>query len=104
MWIVKLGLDTLAVFNSSPTKKFDFSITPDPSDGRVLINTRLHLQETVIIKVLDLSGRVLYSENIGDVSGTFTKQLDLRNFSSGTYLLQMIHNGQHEVKQLVIDR
>ncbi|MBK6485146.1 MAG: T9SS type A sorting domain-containing protein [Chitinophagaceae bacterium] len=79
-------------------------VYPNPTNGIVTIAEFSSPKQSIIIRVLDFSGKELYLENIGNITGTFSKQLDLSNFSQGTYLLELIHNGQREVKKLVIQK
>lgn len=97
-------VDEFGVGVNEATSNAFFSIFPNSNNGIVAIAATLQYEEFITIKLLDLTGRELYSENIGNVNGSFIRQLDLSNFSSGTYLLQFIHNGQCEVKKLSIEK
>ncbi|MBK6485144.1 MAG: T9SS type A sorting domain-containing protein [Chitinophagaceae bacterium] len=77
-----------------------FSLFPNPNDGMITITATFGQEETLTIRIIDLTGRELFSEIIGNVTGTFSKQLDLGNYSSGTYFMQLIHDGQKEVHKM----
>ncbi|MBA3647780.1 MAG: T9SS type A sorting domain-containing protein [Chitinophagales bacterium] len=103
-WVVKLEPEAIGTGITSTTNFIDFSVFPNPDIGRITIQAKLPHKENLTIKVLDLAGKGLYSKNFGNVTGIFSKQLDLSNFSVGTYLVLLVHNGKKEVKKLVIQK
>jgi len=90
--------------SSIETNENHLSVFPNPTNGNITVQTTLQAKGFIVLKVLDLPGRVLYSENTGNVSGQFSQHLDLSNFSSGTYFIEMIHNGNIEVSKLLIEK
>jgi len=100
-WVVKLqettGLGNLEF--SSP-----FSIYPIPADAILTVSGNFVFVESLAIRILDITGKELFSENLSKVVGNFSRQIDLSNFSEGTYLVEMIHDGSKDVKRLVIQK
>lgn len=81
---------------------FNLSISPNPSDGKVTIAATFQQEESITIKLFDVMGREVYAENIGNVAGTLIKQLDLNNLLPSSYFIQVIHNGQVEIRKLIL--
>ncbi len=71
------------------------SLFPNPTADLVTITTTN--QTPLHIKVIDITGKVLFSEK--NISASTT--LDLSNFASGIYQVQMTSDGQSLTKKLV---
>ncbi len=82
----------------------ELSVYPNPTAGNVTISATFAKQQPVSIKVFDLIGKEVYVLNEGMVSGTFIKQLDLNKLSPGTYFIKVIHNGETEVRKVVLKK
>jgi hypothetical protein len=101
-WVVKLGSFNSVI--SLNTGLFDWSIFPNPATDHLSIQVTTSWLESLSIKLFDLPGREAYSSDLGEMNGTFTRQLDLGNLPSGTYLLQVMHNGASEMKEVMIEK
>jgi hypothetical protein len=68
---------------------------PNPSTGMTDVQYTLPEASTVTIRVLDVTGKEVYSAITNEArdAGTQTQQLDLSNLASGTYVYQMIATG-----------
>jgi len=63
---------------------------PNPFNPTTHINYEIHVNSTVDITVYDINGRVVKNVVNGKLEkGTYGIDIDLNNFSSGIYLLQM---------------
>ncbi|HYV95202.1 MAG TPA: T9SS type A sorting domain-containing protein [Chitinophagales bacterium] len=85
------------------TGSLSFNILSNPAANSLSIQLQSPEPSMITMKVFDLSGKELYSENLGTVTGIFSKQLDSQGFSSGTYLLQVSHDGRNDVKKFVVE-
>ncbi|MDQ3192302.1 MAG: S8 family serine peptidase [Bacteroidota bacterium] len=65
-------------------------VYPNPSNGRFNLNIKNSQENSVEITVTDLSGRKVYSRNIPKINSNFTTEIDLSDFSTGIYYLQLI--------------
>jgi hypothetical protein len=68
---------------------------PNPSTGMTDVQYTLPEASTVTIRVLDVTGKEVYSAMTNEPrdAGTQTQQLDLSNLASGTYVYQLIATG-----------
>ncbi|MBA3647779.1 MAG: fibronectin type III domain-containing protein [Chitinophagales bacterium] len=83
---------------------FDLFISPNPGDGNLTLEITLQQEESLTIKLFDVTGIEMYAENVGNVAGTLIKQLHLNNLFHGSYFIQIIHNGQAEIRKLMIQK
>ena len=62
------------------------NLFPNPTTGQTAINYKLENASTVSIKVLDITGKVIYTSNEGTQnSGSHSVSLDASNFTTGVY-------------------
>lgn len=75
-----------------------FEVVPNPTEGLVKL-TFVRAQLGATVNVLDISGRLLLSQNVNGL----TLDLDLSSFSSGTYLVQLQDEKGSSVKRVVVE-
>lgn len=66
------------------------ALYPNPSNGNIRLDYFLNENSNIDVKVLDMSGRVVYNQNLGNqISGSQMMNLNLSNLSNGLYHLVM---------------
>jgi hypothetical protein len=81
-----------------------FSVNPNPTAGEVTVQFQspdTQMQE-VSLKVSDMLGRTLRSENLGVVNGTYTNKMNLREFGAGVYLMQLQIGNRLLSKKIIV--
>ncbi len=68
-----------------------FSVNPNPSTGDVTVQFQSPDTQTeeVSLSISDMLGRTLRSENLGVVNGTYSNNMNLKEFGAGVYLMQL---------------
>ena len=80
-----------------------FKVYPNPTAGEFHIRFRGRSKLTKI-RLYDITGKTIYSENINKINQlNYTKDLDLSNFKSGIYILQMIDNEKVISKKIILN-
>jgi hypothetical protein len=81
-----------------------FSVNPNPSTGDVTVQFQSPDTQTqeVSLKVSDMLGRTLRSENLGVVNGTYTDKMNLREFGAGVYLMQLQIGNRLLSKKIIV--
>jgi hypothetical protein len=77
-------------------------IYPNPSNGIFAVNLEKTGTSDVIIKVFDITGRIIYLSDKGLLEGNYETKLDLSKQSAGIYLLEVLVGGEGLRKQLLI--
>jgi len=73
-------------------------VYPNPSDGMFTIDAK---QGYSSLEIVDLTGRVVYSEsNASTVVGK--KEIDLTNFGSGTYLVNIVSANKMTTRKVIV--
>ncbi len=82
---------------------FGLTVYPNPNDGRFTVALDLERDRNVALSIYDLVGKQVWSHT-GDLAyGEWSKTLDLSALSKGTYLLQVISEGQKVARKIVVD-
>ncbi len=99
--------DTIQVNFTSGISNPDGSTTtmmlyPNPNTGP--FNVRIDNLETnnLVLDILDMTGRVVYNQYVGSVSGNTILPFDLTNLRVGTYVLRMTANGNSAQLRFII--
>ena len=91
-----------ATNNVPAVTKESWNISPNPVvDGSMHVQMNLKDNKTVILKLTDITGRILMVKQVEGVKGTNNFNLNKNNIQSGTYYLQAV--GVDGVKQLIIN-
>lgn len=78
-----------------------FTVGPNPSTGKFSLSFDISTKGTTELRVLDLNGETVYSENLGNFSGTYNQEFDISNFAKGVYFLQITQNDRAFTKKVV---
>lgn len=78
------------------------SLYPNPTINHANIDLGIVENETVIVEVYDLDGKLLTQRNYGTLNGDFIIPLELANFESGIYNVRVFKGSQMELTRLVI--
>lgn len=95
------GCDSVSYLNLNitslglPAYSFDFSIHPNPSNGKITIQTTNN--EEFALKVSGLDGKSVFTSKISGSS-----EIDLGYLAPGTYLVSCTLNGSEITKRIVI--
>lgn len=81
----------------------DISIYPNPNNGQFNVNISSGTQELYIIKVTDLTGRLVYSEEVQCQSGPNNKTINLNNNNKGLYLISIQKGDAMITKKLFVE-
>jgi PKD repeat protein len=79
------------------------SCYPNPTNGLFYINIDCSRIENVEIAIENVIGSIVYSEEIGTISGIYNKQFDFSDFSKGIYYLKINSTTQNFVKKIIIE-
>ncbi len=69
----------------------DFALSPNPNNGAFNLNFEIKEAAPTKIRLVNLSGTLVYLEDLGNFSGRYDHQIDLENsLPTGVYLLQVV--------------
>jgi len=79
-------------------------IVPNPAKDYVEIQTTLANKETVIVKLIDTSGKVVLEKSENFDSGNQSIMLNIERLIQGTYIVEIMSNGKLSSQKLIISK
>jgi hypothetical protein len=80
----------------------DLSIFPNPTNGMLKIQFTTDKSQSVRIEIFSLFGEILYSQDFGNINGSFDKQVDLSSLAKGVYILHLISDSGTTNEKIVL--
>lgn len=76
---------------------------PNPITANSVIEFNLAVKSSVVINIFDLTGQVVYSENLGNVVGNITHKLNPAGLAKGIYVLTLTSNSISNSQKIVVN-
>ncbi len=80
------------------------SIYPNPATNNVTLTFNAQTSESVLVTVLDLSGKVVLNSNLGNPSGLSQATLDITHLPSGVYVVSVKAGNKVTNQKLVVNK
>jgi hypothetical protein len=93
-----------SIVSVSENKNPDFTVYPIPADKQLNVSFGENITGNARLVISDLTGRVVYSEELNDVRPGQVKPISSSNFTEGIYLLQLISGEIMTTKKIAIRR
>jgi hypothetical protein len=82
-WEISTGIE-------DQNENFDqLMIYPNPADNLLNISFNFEQTQSFEIRLISVTGKVVYSENTQDFTGNYINRIDLSNMAKGVYFLNM---------------
>jgi len=79
-----------------------FSFFPNPNNGNFTLVMKDAKYNSAVMDIVDLQGRVVYTEDLGLVNGELTQQMQLNDLSKGVYFIRMTLDNEVKIDKLNI--
>ncbi len=85
------------------TNTFGASVYPNPVKNRMTVEfLTVDEKSSITVRIIDLTGQVLYTENIGQYSqGNYTYDIQAQNLEMGIYLVEISNGRESEIVKVV---
>jgi hypothetical protein len=80
----------------------DMDVYPNPNDGTFKIRYKSDDKKKTSISITDASGKQVFQEDLGKFSGSYEKEINLKEFGSGLYTVTIQNGDNKEVKKVMI--
>ena len=77
-------------------------VYPNPNDGTFTIRYESDENKKTSIAVTDANGKKVFKEDLGKFSGSYEKELNLKEFGSGMYTIIIQNGNNKEVQKVMI--
>ncbi len=78
------------------------SFYPNPSEGRFTVSFEADAAP-LSLKIVDITGRTVYEEDLGQFSGYYNQEIDLSGQDRGIYILQVTQGNKVNSKKLILE-
>ena len=79
------------------------STSPNSNDGMFKIHFENEEKKKTRVKVSDATGKAVFEEDLGQFSGTYNKEVDLKKFGSGLYTITIEKGNEKDVLEVMIN-
>jgi hypothetical protein len=93
-------VDNISVPENSPVHSLD--IYPNPASDMLNVLFKSEKDETVDIRLVSLTGKVILEEVIGSSAGNYHSVLDVKALPDGMYFLELESSSSKLVSKVVI--
>lgn len=83
--------------------KMPIQVFPNPSNGTFTLTFETKKQHSVSLNITDLTGRVVYTEDVLSLNGKYSRDFASTNLSAGVYMLNLVIDGKTSTRKLVIN-
>ena len=97
-----LGGVRLANDSQSNSQLTNISVYPNPSKGEFNINFNLESRQDIYLTITNYLGEVVFTEELKNQEGQYSKTIDLGNKANGIYMLNITTNNQNINQKIVI--
>lgn len=84
------------------TSLSEMRIFPNPGNGVFTVQMDVAKEQDLTIDLLNVAGKVVYTEKVHLIEGRFTKTLDVQHLNSQMYYMRMNNENGSVVKKLII--
>jgi len=79
------------------------SVFPNPNNGTFTIAFEQKTEAKTSIRVTDAQGKIVFKEKLGNFSGNYRKELDLKKEGSGTYIVTVQQGDESSVSKVIVE-
>ena len=97
-----VGCSQTATYNYITGNDIGLVVKSNPNDGKFTLQFYTQTAANTDMRILDINGQLLYSENYPNFKGFFSKQIDLKPVSAGMYVLQIEIGGKKYIKKIMV--
>jgi hypothetical protein len=92
----------LSVGDVGLSEKLNLMVLPNPSNGSFSLNFYSHQSDLTKIEIVDIAGRLLFSNSIESTPGNNALPFALGEWPDGTYLLRISNSKEVSTTKLLI--
>ena len=102
-WVVKLGGDTTTGINNQYSLNYNqLNIYPNPNTGEFVIEMEITKPQDIQLRIFNILGQEIFTENIINIKGKYSKQINLNKHPTGIYNVQLLTDKAIINKKIVL--
>lgn len=96
---------TVNILNTSGVEDIvllNVNVFPNPTSEFINVTYSLEMTHNLTITLYNNLGQLSYMYKLDNISGTFSKEIDLSNLSAGMYMLEINTSGFSDVRKIIV--
>jgi len=89
--------------NTEGIETFNAEVYPNPAQKNAQIKLDFKTKAPTVLTITDTKGALIEKIELGDFSGTHTKEINLDNYKSGVYIINIQHGDQNQIERLIVE-
>ena len=102
LWIDDINLEENLAYGVKESIISSLELYPNPTQGDVNLSFNLEKSENVTVQLFDALGKAVLNTNLGTKIGNVKHQLDLSNYNSGIYFVNIVAGGNTISKKVTL--
>lgn len=99
-----INVNSMVGITENNMDNFEVTIYPNPSNNKTFSLSFSNSDKSNIeIKILNVLGKVVYSEKLDDYSGAYKKTITLKDATTGIYFADIIKGTQRNTVKIIIE-
>ena len=86
---------------SYTSNELTFEVYPNPSNGQFFINANFVEKQNVVVDILDINGKVVYSNSFDNVD-VIRQNIDIKQYAKGVYYIRLSNESFIHQEKIVI--
>ncbi|MBL4704200.1 MAG: T9SS type A sorting domain-containing protein, partial [Flavobacteriales bacterium] len=87
---------------TSKKNELDVNIFPNPAKEKFTLNINATHNAKTSVTILDVNGKVVYNENLGKISESYSQDIDISKLETGMYFVKVKQGKSVSTKKLMI--
>ena len=79
----------------------NIKVYPNPTSGILNVNV-VGSNNEFNLQLINLNGRIIYSDKVNSSQGGMSKQIDLSRFAKGVYFVRLFNSNQNSNKKIIL--
>jgi 5-hydroxyisourate hydrolase-like protein (transthyretin family) len=76
-------------------------IYPNPTNGTLNVSFETQGSEAATLTIMDLTGKVIFQTETGNLNGRYDDQLNISKLARGTYMLRIENGDMTAVRRII---
>jgi hypothetical protein len=103
LWVDNLAFSgSVAGLNENNSPVQGLSIYPNPIQDKINVSFNIQNEKTVALKVTDIDGKLIHTQNFEQISGRINQSIDATKFPKGIYFVTISNESISETRKIVI--
>lgn len=106
LWVDNLGFSGLVSgtgIESSNLIINNVAVYPNPANENISVSFELKQSENVILQLIDITGQIVFTKNLGTVQGSKTETISASGLAKGTYFLKIKSDTKSQSNKIIIN-